>query len=48
MKNKYHLIDEGDEDCYLWVVVDSNNDAHFASRNKAKAQAKCDELNGKN
>ena len=30
MKNEeYHVIDEGDRDAYLWVVVDSNNDAHF-------------------
>lgn len=48
MKNEeYHVIDEGDRDAYLWVVVDSNNDAHFSSRNKVAAQAKADELNQK-
>ena len=48
MKNEeYHIVDEGDRDAYLWVVVDSNNDAHFSSRNKAVAQAKADELNQK-
>ena len=48
MKNKeYHIIDEGDRDAYLWVVVNSNNDAFFSTRNKAVAQAKADELNQK-
>lgn len=48
MKNEeYYIIDEGDRDAYLWVVVNSNNDAFFSTRDKAKAQAKADELNQK-
>ena len=48
MKNEeYHVIDEGDRDAYLWVVVNSNNDAFFSTRNKAVAQGKADELNQK-
>jgi hypothetical protein len=48
MKNEqYYVIDEGDRDAYLWVVVNSNNDAFFSTRNKAVAQAKADELNQK-
>ena len=47
MKNEYYIVDEGDRDAYLWVVVNSNNDAFFSTRNKAVAQAKADELNQK-
>ena len=42
--NEFYLSNEGDG-CNLWVVIDSKNAAHGASRDKAKAQAICEKLN---
>jgi hypothetical protein len=33
MKNKLNIINEGEDDCNLWLVVDEKNNAVFSSRN---------------
>lgn len=44
-QEEFYVVNEGDDDCNLFVVLDSKGKPQFDSRNRTEAQKKCNELN---
>jgi hypothetical protein len=47
-QEEFYVVNEGDDDCNLFVVLDGKGNAHFSSRNRRIAEKKCNELNNEN